>query len=84
MCTSQLELGRRPDGRAKREKAMQNVVSQRRRCMLAGMLGAVGGGLAVALAARAIPRLVSQTMSGMMQAMMAQMAEECGASPQEM
>ncbi len=63
---------------------MQNLGSQHRSYLLAGALGAIGGGLAVALATRAIPRLVSQIMSGMMPAVMAQMGEECGASPLEM
>jgi hypothetical protein len=47
--------------------------------LMAALLGAVGGGLAVVLATRAIPGMLGQ----MMQRMMTQMREE-GCDPAEM
>jgi hypothetical protein len=49
--------------------------------ILAGFLGALGGGLIVAIATRAIPKLISGIMGGMMQKMMARM-KESGCSPE--
>lgn len=51
--------------------------------VLAGILGAIGGGLLVAIATRAIPKMMSRMMSGMMQNMMGQMREN-GVNPAEM
>jgi len=48
--------------------------------VLAGFLGAIGGGLAVALATKAIPKMMSRMMAGMMQNMMGCMGKS-GASP---
>ena len=50
-----------------------------RKYLIAGAIGAVGGGLLVAMATRAIPKI----MSGMMQKMMAMMGGK-GCSPAEM
>jgi hypothetical protein len=63
--------------------AMENASYRHKDYLLAGLLGAIGGGLAVALVTRAIPTMVSRIVAGMMQTMMAQMGGECGASPQE-
>ena len=41
--------------------------------VFAALLGAIGGGLAVAVITKSIPRMMSQMMAGMMRNMMAQM-----------
>lgn len=56
--------------------------SSQRGYVLAGIIGAIGGGLFVTLATKAVPKMMSQMMSGMMQNMMRGMAEE-GCSPAE-
>lgn len=53
------------------------------RVVLAGILGAIGGGLLVAIATRALPKMMSRMMSGMMQNMIGQMRES-GVNPAEM
>jgi hypothetical protein len=58
---------------------MDEENSYRKGYVLAGLLGAIGGGLAVALVTKAIPTM----MSGMMGTMLARM-EECGFDPAEM
>ena len=59
---------------------MEKVGSDRGRLVLAALLGAVGGGLAVAIATRALPRLIGSIMSHMMQNRSSQMGEG-GCSP---
>ena len=49
--------------------------SRRGGYILAALIGAIGGGAAVAVATKAIPKMMSQMMSGMMQNMMARMGE---------
>jgi hypothetical protein len=51
--------------------------------VLAALLGAVGGGFAVALATKAIPRIISRAMAEMMQTTMAQVAKD-NCDPAEM
>ncbi len=53
-------------------------MDNRRKYLLAFVMGAIEGGIIVAWATRAIPKMVS----GMMQSMMARMQEE-GCNPQE-
>ena len=62
---------------------MSEVGSQNRGYILAGILGAVGGGLIVAVATKAIPKMMSQMFSGMMGNMMSTMREQ-GCDPVEM
>ena len=62
---------------------MENKTSLGGSHALAGLLGAIGGGLVVAFATRAIPKMMSQMMSGMMQNMMSNM-DEAGCDPAEM
>ena len=50
---------------------MVSTNSYRKKYILATLLGAIGGGLAVAIATKAVPRM----MAGMMRTMMAQMGE---------
>ena len=61
----------------------QNVNSRNTRYFIAVLLGAIGGGLAVALATRAIPKMMSRMMPGMMRGMMAQTGQS-GCEPSEM
>jgi hypothetical protein len=56
-----------------------NARSPRKGYLLAALVGAIGGGVAVAIATRAIPNI----MSGMIQNMMAHMGED-GCGPGEM
>ena len=58
---------------------MDNTGSQTKGYVLAALLGALGGGLAVAVATNAIPRMICQMMQGMMAHM-----EEGALSPAEM
>jgi hypothetical protein len=58
---------------------MRNTVVDNRGYLLAAMLGAIGGGFAVALLTRAVPKM----MSRMMQSMRAQMVA-AGCDPEEM
>jgi hypothetical protein len=62
---------------------MNTTRSDTRKVVLAGILGAIGGGLLVAIATRALPKMMSRRMSGMMQNMMGQMREN-GVNPAEM
>jgi hypothetical protein len=62
---------------------MEELGSHRARCVLAALLGAVGGGLLVAFATRAIPRLMSEMIPKMMQGMMEQMGAD-GCDPMDM
>ncbi len=45
---------------------------------VAALLGAIGGGLAVALATRAIPKIMTRVLADMTQNMMAQMQAGSG------
>jgi hypothetical protein len=54
---------------------MGNPDSRRRGYVLAGLLGAIGGGLFVALATRAVPKVISHLMSETMQHMMSEGGE---------
>ncbi len=49
--------------------------------LLAGVMGAVGGGLFVAIATKAIPKIISGMMEQMMPRMIKQM-KESGCSPE--
>jgi hypothetical protein len=62
---------------------MRNPSISTRHLALALILGAVGGGIALALTTRAIPKMISQITSGVMQNMISRM-KECGFSPAEM
>ena len=62
---------------------MDATRSDTRIVVLAGILGAIGGGLFVAIATRALPKMMSGMMSGMMQNMIGQMREN-GVNPAEM
>ena len=68
---------------AEKEQKMHNKGAHSGGCVLAAVLGVIGGGLVVALATKAIPKMMSQMMSEMMQSMMAQMGEG-GCDPAEM
>ena len=61
--------------------ADMSTVNTRQKYMLAGMLGAIAGGLLVAIATKAIPRMMSNMMAGMMKNMM-QMKERGGNVPE--
>ncbi len=49
--------------------------------LVAGVIGAVWGGLVVAIATKALPRIMAGMMKQMMPNMMMQM-KECGCSPE--
>lgn len=49
---------------------MDTLNSQRQKYVLAGLLGALAGGILVALATKAIPKMMSGMMAGMMKNMM--------------
>ena len=46
--------------------------------LLAGLLGAIGGGLLAVLITRAIPKMMARIMTGMMKSWMASMKDENG------
>lgn len=56
-----------------RPRMEDDVHYNRKGVLLAALLGAVGGGLAVALVARALPRMMAACMPAEMQEMMAEM-----------
>ncbi len=62
---------------------MYNTDSHTRNYILAAMLGAIGGGLAVIVLTRAIPKIVAGVMAEMMPKMMARM-QEAGCAPADM
>jgi len=53
---------------------------QNRKILLAGLLGAIGGGVLVVVATRAIPKMMERMMAGMLRNMKAQMKDCDGAS----
>jgi outer membrane lipoprotein SlyB len=61
---------------------MSEVGSQNRGYILAGILGAIGGGLIVTIATKAIPKMMSRMFSEMMGNMMYRMREQ-GCDPVE-
>ncbi len=66
---------------------MRNSNTSKRGYILAAVVGALGGGIAVALVTKAIPRLVSQIMNEMMSKVPRLMAEHMkseGFDPAEM
>jgi hypothetical protein len=65
--------------RRRKGKKMASVNSYRRNYVLASLVGAIGGGLAVALVTRAIPMMMKRMMCNMM----AQMGND-SLSPEEM
>jgi hypothetical protein len=65
--------------RAMTTMRMHNANSGKTYYVIAALLGAIGGGLAVALATKAIPKRMSRMMAGMM----AQMGQG-GCEPSEM
>jgi hypothetical protein len=67
----------------RKERKLASKRSGKSGYILAAILGAVGGGAAVAFATDAVPKMLSRVMSGMMGNMMAELgAGEC--DPAEM
>lgn len=62
---------------------MQESTSDLKRYLIAAVLGALGGGLAVVVATKALPEMMSELGPKMMQKMMGQMGED-GCDPAEM
>ncbi len=55
------------------ERKMGSIRSRKSGYFLAAILGAVGGGAAVAVATDAVPKMLSRVMSGMMRNMMVEL-----------
>ena len=55
------------------ERKMYSIGSRKSGYFLAAILGAVGGGAAIAVATDAVPKMLSQVMSGMMRNMMVEL-----------
>jgi hypothetical protein len=62
---------------------MHTRTSNTKGYLLVGLLGALGGGLAVVVATKAIPNMMSKMMARMMQSMMACIGQD-GVEPEEM